>query len=104
MHGPQALANTSAPSFSKISINPSRSIVNLTCSEPGVIVNFAFVFKPLSTACFAIEAALDISSYDELVQEPIRPTCILTGHPSFSASDFIIEIGVALSGVNGPLI
>ena len=62
IHGPQAFANTSAPNCSKISIKPSLSIVYLTCSEPGVIVNLAFVLSPLSTACFAIDAAREISS------------------------------------------
>ena len=62
MQGPQALAKTSAPNCLKIRINPSRSIVYRTCSDPGVMVNLAFVFNPLSTACFAMEAALEISS------------------------------------------
>ena len=62
MQGPQAFEKISAPSSSNISTNPSLSIVCLTCSEPGVIVNLAFVFNPLSTACLAIEADLEISS------------------------------------------
>ena len=64
MQGPQAFAKISAPNFSKIFIKPSLSIVCLTCSEPGVIVNLAFVFSPLSIACCAIDADLDMSSYD----------------------------------------
>ena len=62
----------------------------------------AFVFNPLSTACFAIDIERDISSYEELVHDPISPTCTLVGQ-LFSAATFAIsEIGVALSGVKGP--
>ena len=61
-------------------MKPSRSIVFLTCSDPGVIVNLDFKTTPLFTACLAIEAALDISSYDELVHEPINPTSTFFGH------------------------
>ena len=61
---------------------------------------FALIF--LSLACFAIEAALDISSYEELVQDPISPTSTLVGQLFFSASICILDIGVALSGVKGP--
>lgn len=39
MQGPQALASTVPPTFSKISIKPSRSIVARICSLPGVMVN-----------------------------------------------------------------
>ena len=103
MQGPQAFEKISAPSCSKVSIKPSLSIVCLTCSDPGVIVNRAFVLNPLFTAWLAIETDLEISSYEELVQDPIKPTCILVGQFSFSASSFILDIGVALSGVKGPL-
>ena len=61
-------------------MKPSRSIVFLTCSDPGVIVNLDFKITPFFTACFAIEAALEISSYDELVHEPINPTSTFLGH------------------------
>ena len=60
-------------------MKPSRSIVFLTCSEPGVIVNLVFRLAPLFTACLAIEAALEMSSYDELVHEPIKPTSTFFG-------------------------
>lgn len=43
------------------------------CSEPGVMTNSALHFTPLEMAWRAIEAARIMSSYDELVQLPIRP-------------------------------
>ena len=66
-------------------MKPSLSIVKRTCSEPGVIVNSDFVTKPFSTACCAIDADLEISSYDEFVQDPIKPTSTLVGQLFFSA-------------------
>ena len=83
MHGPQAFAKIFAPSFSKTSRYPSRSTVNLTCSEPGVTVKDDWALNPASFACFAIEAALEISSYEEFVQEPIKPTSIFFGQLFF---------------------
>jgi len=62
IHGPQALVNILASNFSKIPKIPSLSAVYLTCSEPGLIPNSAFVFNPLSKACCAIEDALYKSS------------------------------------------
>src|SRR5690348_16239379 len=103
MQGPHALAKTLAPILSNFSMNPSRSIVNRTCSDPGVIVNSDLVFNPLLATCSARLAALAISSYDELVHEPIRPTSTRVGQPFLAASSRILEIGVARSGVNGPL-
>ena len=38
MQGPQALARTVPPTLLKTSIRPSRSMVALICSLPGVIV------------------------------------------------------------------
>ena len=38
MHGPHALARTVPPTFSKMSSRPSRAIVALICSLPGVMV------------------------------------------------------------------
>ena len=63
IHGPQALVKIFASNFSKTAKIPSLSAVYLTFSEPGLIPKCAFVFKPLSIACCAIEAALDKSSY-----------------------------------------
>jgi hypothetical protein len=83
---------------------PSRSIVARTCSEPGVTVKIDFALIPLSIACCAILADRVISSYELLVQLPIRPlekkkilmqflidchvlpTRISVGHLFFSAS------------------
>ena len=39
MQGPQALASTVPPTLLNTSIKPSRSIVALICSLPGVMVN-----------------------------------------------------------------
>ena len=102
IQGPQAFAKTVAPILSKVSINPSRSIVYLTNSEPGVIVKCDLVFKFFSDTCFAKDAAREISSYEELVQEPINPYWIFNGQLFLIASSFILEIGVAKSGVKGP--
>ena len=85
MHGPQALANTLPPMDSKSLSKPSRSAVKRTCSEPGVTVYSLLTSNPFSAACLAIEAARVMSSYDELVHEPINPTSILVGQPLASA-------------------
>ena len=63
----QGLQNSNKASFSyTISVSsfscPSLSIVALTCSEPGVIVNWDMAFKPIFFACLATLAALSISS------------------------------------------
>lgn len=41
---------------------PSLSIVARICSEPGVTVNWALHFRPLSKACLATDAARPMSS------------------------------------------
>src|SRR6218665_2811135 len=66
------------------------------------MVNSAFVFKRSAATCAAKLAAREISSYDELVHEPINPTSTLVGQLFFAAASFICEIGVAKSGVKGP--
>ena len=62
MHGPQAFAKTFAPILENVSINPSRSMVKRTFSEPGVMLNSALGTIPFSAACFANDAAREISS------------------------------------------
>ena len=57
---------------------------------------------PFSFACFAMEAALEISSYEEFVQEPIRQYSKSVGQPLRAAASFILDTGVYKSGVNGP--
>ena len=47
--------------------------------------------------------ARDISSYEELVQDPIKPTLSSCGQSFFLTSSANLEIGVPKSGVNGPL-
>ena len=65
-------------------------------------MNSAFVLRPFFIACFAIEAERDISSYDELVHEPIRPTSTFKGQSFSFATLAIFEIGVDISGEKGP--
>src|SRR5450759_4935123 len=103
MHGPQAFANISPPIFSNVPRKPSRSEINRICSEPGVTLNSDLAVSFRARAFFATDAAREISSYEEFVHEPISPTSTFTGHLFFSATVFICEIGVARSGVKGPL-
>jgi len=44
-----------------------------------------------------------MSSYDELVHDPIRPTESLAGQSFFLTASANLERGVARSGVYGPL-
>ena len=67
------------------------------------MLNSAFGSMPFSAACFASDAAREISSYELLVQEPISPASTLIGQLFAAAASFILEIGVAKSGVKGPL-
>ena len=76
IHGPQAFAKTVAPISFRESICPSRSIVPLICSDPGVTSKGILDLIPLDFACSAKLAALDISSYEEFVQLPINATDI----------------------------
>ena len=99
MHGPQALARTVPPAFSKMPSWPSRAMVARTCSEPGVTVNLALKSRPWSSASWVIEADRLMSSYDELVQEPMRPTLSSSGQPSDLTFAANLLMGVAKSGV-----
>ena len=78
-------------------------MVYLICSEPGLIKYSAFAFKCFEETCFAKLTAREISSYEELVQDPNKPTEIFVGQALAKATSFNFEIGVAKSGVNGPL-
>ena len=78
IQGPQAFASTFAPISFSAFICPSLSIVPRIISDPGVIWRGTFTFTPFDLACSAISDALDISSYDELVQLPIRATEIVS--------------------------
>ena len=62
MHGPQALAMTRAPASSSASIWPSRLIVALTASEPGVTSRSTAALTPRAAACRATLAARETSS------------------------------------------
>lgn len=50
-----------------------------------------------------MEAARDISSYEELVQDPIKPTFNSDGQSFSLTASLNLEMGVAKSGVKGPL-
>ncbi len=50
-----------------------------------------------------MEAERVISSYEELVHDPMRATFRSVGQPFFTTSSLNFEIGVARSGVKGPL-
>ena len=56
------IQNSQPEESSNILSIPSLSAVYLTCSEPGLIPKSDFVIRFLSTACFAIDAALVKSS------------------------------------------
>src|SRR5690349_8404203 len=62
----------------------------------------AFDFRFFEEIWLATLTAREISSYDELVHEPRRPTETFNGHSFLIASSFSFEIGVARSGLNGP--
>src|SRR2546423_9933577 len=79
MHGPHALASTVPPMASRSASRPSRSMVARTCSEPGVMRSCVLARRPLADAWRASDAARVMSSYDELVHEPINVEEISTG-------------------------
>ena len=102
MQGPQAFAKTVAPSFSSLSRIPSRWIVARTCSEPGVISNGILSLAPAAMAWSAISAMRPMSSYEELVQLPIRALVRFVGQPPSFMCSSILLTGAARSGVCGP--
>mmetsp|Transcript_21649 Transcript_21649/g.38589 ORF Transcript_21649/g.38589 Transcript_21649/m.38589 type:complete len:208 (-) Transcript_21649:1161-1784(-) len=102
MQGPQELERTVPPTLLKMSMMPSRSMVALICSEPGLMVKGTLALMPASRACLAMEAARAMSSYEELVQEPIRPAFSSDGQPFFLMASAKTEMGCARSGVKGP--
>ena len=91
------------PKSSRVLSCPSRSIVARICSEPGVTVKSDLALMPWSIASCAIDAARDISSYEEFVQEPIRPTLSSSGHLFSTTASLNLEIGVARSGSEGAI-
>ena len=66
-------------------------------------MNFDLTSRPWAEASFAMAAERVMSSYEELVQEPMRPTLRSAGQSFFLTSSANLEIGVARSGVKGPL-
>ena len=62
MHGPQALANTTASMSLRDCICPSLSMVARTCSEPGVTMKGTANFMPWALACSATSAERLMSS------------------------------------------
>ena len=65
-------------------------------------MNSAFAFKCLSAACLAKEAERDMSSYEELVQEPINATSNLSGQLFVFTASANLLMGQAKTGVKGP--
>lgn len=59
--------------FTRVLTIPSRSIVARTCSDPGVTLNGVEDLIPCAMASLAMLAQRAISSYEELVQLPIKP-------------------------------
>src|SRR5919199_531994 len=104
MHGPHAFARTVAPIDVMDFICPSRSIVALIISDPGVIMSGTFTFSPFTFACCAMLAARDMSSYEEFVQDPMSATDISSMYLLFFTSSAIRDIGLAKSGGWGPTI
>ena len=60
-------------------------------------------FKPASLACLAMEATRDMSSYEELVHDPMRPAVREGDHLFSWMKEENLERGVERSGVKGPL-
>ena len=102
IHGPQALASTVAPTSSKVDCNPSLSIVARMSSDPGVTRNGTLDLSPAALACSAMDATRDMSSYDELVHEPMSAEERVVGYLFSFKNDPKAESGVARSGVKGP--
>ena len=75
------------------------------CSDPGVMSSSVLARRPLAAAWRAIEAARVMSSYDELVHEPMSADEISSGQ-SFSraAAPTSAPTRWARSGECGPLI
>lgn len=97
------------------------------CSLPGVTVKSDLLWTPLAMTWRATLTARPMSSYDELVHDPMRPTLSSTGQPlAFTASlncrhknnqensntvsaivqhtRLTVDRGWPRSGVKGPLI
>ena len=105
MHGPQALASTVAPTASRSASSPSRSIVARICSEPGVTSSSICARSPFAAAWRATDAARVMSSYDELVHDPISADEISSGQSfSCAAAPSSAPTRWARSGEWGPLI
>lgn len=73
------------------------------CSDPGVTLKGIFDLIPCFMASLAMLAHRPMSSYELLVHDPINPTLISTGQLFFFAFSPNLLIGLAKSGVNGPL-
>lgn len=66
--------------------------------------NLALDFNPLSSACLAMEAERVMSSYELLVQDPIKPALRSLGQLLSLICCAKTDKGWARSGVKGPLI
>ena len=77
-------------------------MVALINSLPGVTKNGTLLLRPASLACSAIEATRDISSYDELVQDPMSAEERVVGYLFDARKAGKVDRGVERSGVKGP--
>jgi hypothetical protein len=68
-----------------------------------VTVNMDLALRPWLEASRAMDAARDMSSYEEFVHEPMSATLRSVGQSFLITSSLNLDTGVARSGVNGPL-
>ena len=102
MHGPHALASTVPPICSNVAMIPSRLIVWWMRSDPGVIRNGVRARSPALMPCIAMWAARRMSSYDELVHDPMSAALMPAGQPFARTSAASFETGRSRSGECGP--
>jgi hypothetical protein len=71
-------------------------------SEPGVIRKGVRALSPALMPCMATWAARRMSSYEELVQEPMSAALIVAGQPFVLTSAASFDTGRSRSGECGP--
>ncbi len=76
-------------------------MVARTCSDPGVTSNGVFTLSPRADAWRATDAARVMSSYDELVHEPINAALMSSGQPLASACGGADVLADAVGGGRG---
>lgn len=66
-------------------------------------MNGTLTLRPAAVACLAMLATRDMSSYDELVHEPMRPAESSSFQLLDETNEANLDRGVERSGVKGPL-